>query len=139
MGRINVARVLLGGLLAGLIINAGEFVASLIFAESMELALRELNLQPPGSGAIAVFFVIGFVMGIAGVWLYASMRPRFGPGPKTAVLTGLAVWLLGYFIPLVGDALMGLFDPGLLVIPMIWGLVEVIVAVVAGAWVYQEA
>ena len=30
------------------------------------------------------------------VWLYAAIRPRFGPGPKTAICAGLIVWGLSY-------------------------------------------
>ena len=52
MGKINVGRVILGGLLAGLVINIGESILNLAIAgERMELAYRELNLQPsPGCG-----------------------------------------------------------------------------------------
>ena len=40
--------------------------------------------------------VMTFVLGIASVWLYAAIRPRFGPGAATAVCAGLAVWVIAH-------------------------------------------
>src|ERR1022692_4260888 len=45
---------------------------------------------------IVAFNVWGFAAGIIAVWLYAAMRPRFGPGPRTAIRAGAAVWLLAH-------------------------------------------
>jgi len=139
MGKINVGRVILGGLLAGLIINVAESILNMaIMAESWELAMRELNVPPVSGGTIAVYMVAGFLLGIVAVWIYAAIRPRFGPGPKSAVLAGLIVWLLAYAWRLLDIGLTGLFDPGLLALPAAWGLVEVVVATLAGAWLYRE-
>jgi hypothetical protein len=139
MGKINVGRVILGGLLAGLIINVAESILNMaIMAESWELAMRELNVPPVSGGTIAVYMVVGFLLGIVAVWIYAAIRPRFGPGPKSAVLAGLIVWLLAYAWRLLDIGLTGLFDPGLLALPAAWGLVEVVVATLAGAWLYRE-
>jgi hypothetical protein len=139
MGKINVGRVILGGLLAGLIINVSESLLNLVvIADAMELALRQLNVPPAGGGTVAIFVVFAFLLGIITVWLYAAIRPRFGPGPKTAVLAGFFVWLLAYLWPVLGDGLMGLFDPGLLVLAAVWGLFEIIIAALAGGWVYRE-
>ncbi len=139
MGKINVGRVILGGLLAGLIINVAESILNMaVMAESWELAMRELNVPPVVGGTIAVYMVVGFLLGIVAVWIYAAIRPRFGPGPKAAVLAGLIVWLLGYAWRLLSIGMTGLFDPGLLVLPAAWGLVEVVVATLAGAWLYRE-
>jgi hypothetical protein len=139
MGQINVMRVVLGGLLAGLIINISEFILNmLVIADSMELALQELGMGPPGGGTIAIYVVAGFLIGIITIWIYAAMRPRFGPGPKTAVLAGFVVWLLAYLWRLLDIGMTGLFDPGMLVLPIAWGLVEIVLAAVAGGYLYQE-
>ncbi|HSL22373.1 MAG TPA: hypothetical protein VK886_12625 [Vicinamibacterales bacterium] len=139
MGRIDMKRVVLGGLLAGLIINIGEFVLNMmVFEEQMTALMARLNLPPVGGNAIAVFVVLGFVLGIASVWLYAAIRPRFGAGPRTALTAAVAAWLLAYLYPTVGAVVMGLFPAQMSAIALIWGLVEVVVATVAGAYVYQE-
>ena len=64
MGNINVGRVIVGGLLAGLIINIGEtFLNLLVVAQGMDHALKLRNLPPVGGGAIAGFVLLAFLLG----------------------------------------------------------------------------
>ena len=138
MGKINWVRVLLGGLLAGLVINIFEYVTNgIVLAASWDAAMKALGRQLSMS-AIAVFIVGGFIGGIAAIWLYAAARPRFGPGPKTAALTGFAYWVVGYALPTLGQIPLGLFPRRLLVIGVVVGLLEIIVGSVVGAWLYKE-
>jgi pimeloyl-ACP methyl ester carboxylesterase len=140
MKGINLARVVLGGLLAGLIVNVGESVFNgWLFAAEMEAALARLNLPPVGGSAIGVFVLLGFSLGIALVWLYAAIRPRFGAGVNTALCAAAAVWFFAYVYPSVGFAVMGLFPTRLIAIGLVWGLGELMLAAVAGAWLYHEA
>jgi hypothetical protein len=93
MSKMNVARVTLGGLLAGFVINIGETILNLlVVAAPMEELLKQRNLPPIGGGAIGGFVVLCFVLGIATIWLYAAIRPRFGAGPGTAAIAAVAVW-----------------------------------------------
>lgn len=139
MGTINMGRVILGGLLAGLVFNLGETVFNLfLFGDQMEAAMQRLGLPMPGGGAIAVFVVMGFVGGIATVWIYAAIRPRFGPGPRTATFAGLTVWLLAYLFPTVGYVVQGMLPARLATIGAVWGLVELLIAAQAGGWLYRE-
>lgn len=139
MGKINMGRVILGGLLAGLVINISEFILNtIVLMRDMEEALQALNLPPVGGGAIGVFVAQGFVMGIVTVWLYAAIRPRFGPGPRTALLAGLVVWFLTPVLGSVGFLVMGLFPAKLVAIGIVWTLAELLLASVAGTWLYKE-
>jgi hypothetical protein len=84
--------------------------------------MESLNVAAPeGAGTMIAYVVFNLVLGIALVWLCAAVRPRFGPGPKTAVITGLAAWFTN-----------------LVVIILIWEFFEVPIATLAGAWLYQE-
>jgi hypothetical protein len=140
MGGINLRRVVLGGLLAGLVINASEYILNaVVLGEDMNAAMRRLNLSPVGGGAIGVFFVLGFALGIAAIWFYAAIRPRFGAGVRTALCAGSAVWFFAYLYPSIGMGVLGFFPAGLITLAVVWGLVELFVAAVAGAWLYQEA
>lgn len=140
MGRINMGRVVVGGLLAGLLINVSEAILNgVLFGEENNAALAALNRPPMDNGMIVWFVILGFGLGIVAVWLYAAIRPRFGPGVRTAVLASLAVWVLAYLYPNTFIAVMGLFPTRLMVIGTAWGLVEVVVATIAGAWAYTEA
>ena len=137
---INWARVFGGGLLAGLIINIGEFILNEpILADDFAEVMASMNKEPPGSGAIMIFVMMSFALGIFAVWLYAAIRPRFGPGAKTAACAGLIVWGLAWLFPNIGFMAMDFFPMKLTLIVTVWGLVEVTLATVAGAWLYQES
>lgn len=136
---INTSRVLIGGLVAGLVINIGEFVLNEpILGEQWRATFESLNRPAMGGSSIAIFVVLGFLLGIAAVYLYAAIRPRFGAGPKTAVCAGLLVWYFAYLNVNVGNMATGLFPASLLLTATAWGLVEIPLATVAGAALYRE-
>lgn len=139
MGRINTSRVILGGLVAGLLINIGEFLLNdVVLGEQMRAALAGFNLPEPGGGAIAVFLLFGFGLGLTAVWLYAAIRPRYGAGPRTALCAALVVWFLACAYPGVLLVALGFFSTGDTGVALVWELVEVPLATLVGAWLYQE-
>ncbi len=144
MGKINMPRVILGGLVAGLVMNASEAFlhAGVLGADGAKLLEEwkrlglEMDIRPS-----LLFWLIGitFVLGILAVWTYAAIRPRFGAGPKTALCAGLAVWAMSYLYAAVYiDAGIVVWPSKLTWLPAAWGLVEVPVATLLGAWVYKE-
>ena len=139
MGSINHMRVLMGGLLAGLVINVGEFILNVpILGAQAEADLAALGIEQANSD-IAIFVAHAFVIGILAVWLYAAIRPRFGAGPGTALKAGVVVWALVWSTFLAMNSTMGIFSDSIQWITMAWGVVEMPLATVAGAWLYQEA
>ena len=140
MARINARGVVVGGLVAGLVINVSEYILNVpVLGADMAAELTARNLPPVGGNAIAAFVILGFVVGIVLVWLYAAIRPRFGAGPKTAAIAGVAVWFLDYFCSSVAFGALGIVSARLVLIGLVWGLVELVVAGIAGARLYSEA
>lgn len=140
MKGVRTGHVVLGGLAAGLVINISEAILNVVvMGDQMTAAMARLNLPPVGSTAIVSFVVLGFALGIAMTWLYAGIRSRYGPGVATALRAAVAVYFLAYFYPTVGSAVMGFFPVRLVVVGLIWGFAELLIAGVAGAWVYTEA
>jgi hypothetical protein len=138
MGKINVSRMFLGGLLAGLILNIFEYVLNgVVFASQWDAFEKSIGRQMR-PGAIPFFIVSAFVAGIGAVWLYAVARPRVGPGPKTAVLTGVAYWLFAYAIPDANSVAANVVPGHLTLTVNLIMLVGVLIASVCGAAVYQE-
>jgi len=132
MSAINTQRVILGGLAAGLVINVSEtFLNGPVLGAEMEASLARLNLPPVEGASIAMFVVMSFVLGVVLVWLYAAIRPRFGPGPKTAGIAGLATWFLAYCYSSLAMGAMGFFGTGLLTASTLWGLVELLIKRIA--------
>ncbi len=139
MGRIDNGRVLLGGLLAGVIINASEILANVfVFASQFEEALGDLGMPEPTTGEVIAYLGFGFILGITAVWIYAAIRPRFGPGPKTAVTAGLVLWILARVWPITDIGTFLEMPAGLMVSGYVWTLVESVLATMAGAWLYRE-
>jgi hypothetical protein len=134
-----MGRVLAGGLVAGLIINIGETILNVPLAgAAMEQALQARNLPPVGGGAIAYFVGMCFLLGILMIWIYAAVRPRLGPGPKTAVIVGALVWFMSFAWSGGAQAAMGVMPIDLTLLGVLWGLGEILIASVAGARVYKE-
>lgn len=138
MARLNFSRVALGGILAGIVINISEYLRyDIVMRGEFEAGLRALGKGLPQGGAVtAIWTLWGFALGIAAVWLYAAIRPRYGPGAFTAVRAGVAVWFFTSLLAVIAMRAMGLFDVS--VVALGWTLVECLVATLAGAWLYRE-
>jgi hypothetical protein len=137
---VNWKRILLGGLVAGVLIDVFEGgLSGLLFGEQFrsEMARLGLRLQVgPGGG---LFFVAwGFIVGIVSVWLYAAVRPRLGPGPRTAVLVALALWVVSGVLPHVRDVVLGILSPRLGLEFILLQLVWQVAATLLGAFLYRD-
>jgi len=140
MKKINLGRVLLGGLLAGVVLNVGEYLFhNVVFTDDTRNELQNLNLPAPGSDFIAKAVVATFILGIVITFLYAAIRTRFGAGVKTAIYAGLFGWFFVYLYTGVIYSGLGLVAMKLFWIGLVWGLVEYALGAIAGAWLYKEA
>lgn len=138
MGRINLKGVIVGGLVAGLVLNVFDYIFwGVIYAQEMNAALQALN-RPPADQFIPLWIALDFLYGIALVYLYAAIRPRFGAGPKTAIHAGVIAWLLIGLLHAVGEAPLQLFPTRLMMIGTLVALVTIPLATVAGAKFYKE-
>ena len=140
MGRINWSRVFLGGLAWWAVFILLWVVAMFLYLGTEATASwNVLGLQFPWGPEFVVFWLVFvYVRGVMAVWLYAAIRPRYGPGPKTAVRAGLGLWLIGKFMPMMFLGAVGLFPLRFAVISMATDLVLMVAATVAGAWLYTE-
>lgn len=140
MGHINWKRVIFGGLLCGLVINAFEFLLNDVLLQSQWTdAWGALGRTAQfGSAEVSAFVLWGFLVGIFAIWLYAEIRPHYGARPMTAIIAGLAVWFLGYLLAAVVPLVTNLFPGRLMLISLAVGLVEAVAGTMAGAWLYQH-
>ena len=97
---INTSKVIVGGLAAGLVQNVLGFAMSMVLGKRMEAEMLAVapTLQGRGmsGGVIASRVISQFIIGILLVWIYAAIRPRFGPGMKTAAIAAFIVWCFGF-------------------------------------------
>ena len=137
---MNLGRILMGGLAAGPVMNVSEATLNVaVLGDDWAQVMTALGKPAEFSGGqIALFNVMGFALGIAMVWLYAAIRPRYGAGAKTAICAGCATWTLSTLLPSIGQVAIGLFPSGLIAVGLVWSLVEMILAGLVGGWLYRE-
>lgn len=140
---IDTSKVVVGGLVAGLVANVVGFVGfGMLLAPRMEAEAAAVAPALQGRGmegtAIATQLVATFILGFLLVWLYAAMRARFGPGPRTAVYAALVVWLCGFLFHL-DWLLVGMMTPATYAMASLAALVQVVAAAMAGSMLYKES
>ena len=139
MNPINWGRVIVGGLAAGVVLNLGEWLLhEVVLRERMEEAASSMGMELPTGSDIAIFVAMTFVLGILLVWLYAAIRPRYGAGPKAAILAGLFGWILLYAFWFGYNLAWEIFPQDMVTISTIWGLFELPIAAMIGGWLYKE-
>lgn len=139
MAGINLGRWLAGGIAAGIVIWILEGAASMFYMADMEAAMAAHNLSMDMSaGSMAITVVVSLLVGLTLIFFYAAARPRFGAGPKTAVIVAVALWLGSYVVSLLGYVMLGLFPTSMVASWALLGLVEIVIAALAGAWIYRE-
>ena len=136
MGRINWARVILGGIVAGIVSTVLEGAGGFLMHSVSEAAMK--NMKPPSGAVMAAHVLWGLVVGVAAIWLYAAIRPRYGPGAATALRAGFAVWLFVHATFSLAAASMDLLPQKIMLISAAWSLPATIAATLAGAWLYKE-
>jgi hypothetical protein len=138
---INIGRVVAGGLLAGVVANAVDFVTNnYVLGADWQAWAAQHNIDQAtlmSGSVIATWTAVDFVIGILAVWTYAAMRPRFGAGVHTAFLAGLVIYLVPTVV-LFGFTQMGMMSMDMFVKGSLGSIVSVFGAAIAGAAVYKE-
>ena len=140
MGKINWGKVVVGGLLAGVVLNVADWLVYGVWLKpDLAAAMQALGKNPAAmDSGVPVWVVLDFVYGIGLLWVYAAIRPRFGAGPKTAVIAGLAVWFFVGLLHALGEAPMALMPQRVYIVATVVGLVQYPLATVLGAYFYME-
>jgi hypothetical protein len=142
IGKINVSRLIWGGVVAGVVLDViTGFANARVFNGEFQSWANGMgdHLHPPGPPIQISFWVLMCLIdGMVGVWIYVGMRPRFGAGPKTALIAGLLVWTAGRLCVAFDMFALGVFPWRLLAGQSILGLAAILPGVLTGAWIYRE-
>jgi hypothetical protein len=142
MNRINMGRVVIGGLVAGVVLfffmGAVHHVILMndwtAWKETMAGAIH----APSMHRSMALWFAASEVFGITGVWIYAGIRPRYGAGPTTAFLAGFLLWLAGDLTAALDKMALGILPTRITVVSCAGALLGVLLSTLAGAAIYKE-
>lgn len=141
MPGMNTKKVLVGGLVAAVVCTVIDMVIyGFLLKADMDANMVRLGLDPAVStnaSGIALWLTTEIVFGLLLVWTYAAMRPRFGPGVKTAMYAGMIPWLV-IVIVYAGLTQGGMQPASIFWKAIVFGFVSIMAGAVAGAAVYQE-
>ena len=140
---MNLTRMILAGLLAGLVLNVGEAVLhGVVLADPTAAAMTALGRDAAGSNAgLSALIGITFVQGILGLWLVALLVSRPMTRVAAAVSAGLVLWVLSgvYAAVYLGAGLPNVLPDRVVWLPVVWELVEYPLGIFVGALAYRPA
>ena len=141
MTRMNMARVIGGGLAAGFVMNVIDMATGFtILMDGGKANLTRLGLDPDSMDTMAgilPWVLADFLSGILLAFAYAAMRPRFGAGPLTALISGFTLYA-AIAVVMYGFMSMGLFLPHFFLKSAFCALVSVMAGSLTGAALYKE-
>lgn len=141
MNKIKTKRLFLAGIIT-LVVFIGmeilvEFVIGrVIWGKSLLSYNLGLKVQRWGMAERSLNLGIALVNCLILIWLYAALRPMFGVGTKTALITSF-YWLVILTAFTVNLANLGLYPWKIALIEMVNQLIELPVALIAGAYFYE--
>lgn len=140
MAKMNMGRVILGGFVAGIVMDIMSFfVDGMWLAPRWAAAMKALGHPGFTTRQLLWFNILGIAIGIVAVWIYAAIRPRFGAGAKTATCAAVAMWIASALLPNLDMMwVTGLFGRRLTFYSTAGTLVEMILGTLAGAALYKE-
>jgi hypothetical protein len=143
MEKINISRVMWGGLLASVVFIIIEFIVegfvNLVFGfDEANLARQyfpDIILSGVSYQVVNIIYLISTCT--LTIWLYAALCPKFGVGPKTAIISSLLVIIL-IFLFMVNHINMGIYPLKPALISLVISLVEFPISIVAGSSFYKS-
>ncbi|UWZ86404.1 DUF1761 family protein [Occallatibacter riparius] len=141
MGKINYGRVILGGVVGGIIAFVLDSLVNVIWLGQQWLdTMKSLNRPNGNPGPFFLcLFLAECVGAILTIWVYAAVRPRFGAGLRTSVYAGLVAWVFGILLPHVVQVAQGLYPLRLMICDTGADLLIAVFAAIIGCALYKEA
>jgi hypothetical protein len=137
---MNAKRIVLGGIVAAIVYYLGDGIlhGGILQTQWKEISgTLGLDKYQEGSGMVW-FAAYDLAKGIAAIFLYAAIRPRFGAGPRTAVIAGLIAWALAIPISLCGLLPLHFFGRKFAAEWSLIGAIPMVLGALAGAALYRE-
>lgn len=132
--------LLLGGLVAGLIVLAGEVALNqALLVNEMAMLLQRFALPPPTPVVMAQVVARVLLLGVFAVWLATVLDRAWGNAHRAGITAGLCIWFLGWASVQWALVNTGFVTASIAAVSVAWGLVEVPLATWAGTWVSARA
>lgn len=141
MNRIRVKRVILSGLITFFVFIAIEYlleriIGNYLFGGGIDSWMYSFDVPNWNLANNTINILIAIVNVIVVMWLYAALRPMFGVGTKTALITS------GFMLVFVSSFTLNQVNLGLIpfqvaIVQLFYQYIELPIALVAGAQFYE--
>jgi hypothetical protein len=143
MNEINVKRMVLAGLCMLIVwvmveILVEHVLARILFGQTyQEMWLQVIEPKDWDASNYWINIFVAVVNCTLMIWIYASLRPMYGVGTKTALIVSAfsAIWVFSLFVNLTN---LGLFPLKLGLIEATFEAIEFPIAMMAGAAIYEN-
>ena len=136
---MNWKRIWTGTLLAWIAVaGIGYIIHHVILASAWSSLMQSGLIRTPPSFIVPIILLQDFAIGFILTWLYALVRPRLGPGPKTATLTAAIAWFLLYGPSTLRSWMWLSFPAEMVWLPFVGGFLQCWVASYLAGWQYME-
>lgn len=109
-----------------------------VVGNEMDEVLATRSLPPLSNLSMVFFCFVSIMNGIFLIFLYSILKPHIGSKIKTAIVSSLIVWFIGYFLSNASLVAYGFMPVRLTVIGTAWGLGELLLAGIVGSKLYKE-
>jgi MFS family permease len=134
---INIKKVLIGGFIAGMIINIIDTPNGALISGPAIIDFLKAHSIEPNPWIPAYFLPLHIVFGIMLVWLYAAFIPKFGEGKRNAIYATLAIMIPTRLFSL-GFVVMGLLPLKLFLTLSASVIIGFLIGGIVGGWYYSR-
>lgn len=139
VSRTPYGRVLLGGLLGGVISNlSGIALGALVLHAEASKVLQAMENPPSPTRMFVEHVLMRLGIGLAAAWLYGAIRPRFARRTRAIVAAATYLWLTTYLFSTLILEELKIYSSRTATIGLAWGFVELVLVVTAAAWVIRD-
>ncbi len=142
MKQLNLVRMILGGLLSGVILYVFEGVTNTLILgsqwKSWGLIANQVFATPPEGLSLTYWAIQALIAGLAGTFVYAAIRAWVGVNLRAAYISALVVWATGWLGMAMDQKAMGLEPPILVYGNLLAALLGLLAGQIAASFVYKE-
>jgi hypothetical protein len=144
MNEIRIKRLFLAGLITLVVFIVAEFLVEstfemLIFERAVSEWYLKMGIQHWGWVNNLVNILIALLNTTMLMWLYAALRPMFGVGVKTALITSLFGFVFATAFAInIANMTSGYYPWRIVLLETGYLLIELPVSIIAGAYVYER-
>jgi hypothetical protein len=138
MHALDARRIVLAGLLAGLVMNVAYALAELALQAEMDAMIARLGLGRPGEAAMLAMVGGAFLLGILVVAIYAAFAAATARGWRAAAAAALVAWTLNCLTPYAGMLAYGILTPRHAALALPLDLALFLAGALAGAAAYDR-